>query len=160
MQKSRLFKECDFLKQAGCMISATYRTAMRSTTSGDTADASARRETGEWYAKTEIALCKLINGRWQSLTTPTTGQTAYSAPSCSGFIGSIPDIPELSPHELRHTRDTLWIAQGIDPYMVARLLRHSGLKMLTRMYDHTSTETLRKALLGARPAAGPKKGEL
>ena len=33
-----------------------------------------------------------------------------------------PDIPELSPHELRHTRATLWIAQGIDPYMVARLL--------------------------------------
>jgi len=29
------------------MISATYRTAVRSTTSGDTADASARRETGE-----------------------------------------------------------------------------------------------------------------
>ena len=70
-----------------------------------------------------------------------------------------PDIPELSPHELRHTRATLWIAQGIDPYMVARLLGHSDLKMLTKIYDHTSTETLRKALLGARPAAEAKKGE-
>ena len=68
-----------------------------------------------------------------------------------------PDIPELSPHELRHTRATLWIAQGIDPYMVARLLGHSDLKMLTKIYDHTSTETLRKALLGARPAAEAKK---
>lgn len=28
-----------------------------------------------------------------------------------------PEIPELSPHELRHTRATLWIAQGIEPYM-------------------------------------------
>ena len=65
-----------------------------------------------------------------------------------------PDIPELSPHELRHTRATLWIAQGIDPYMVARLLGHSDLKMLTKIYDHTSTETLRKALLESRPDAG------
>lgn len=60
-----------------------------------------------------------------------------------------PDIPMLSPHELRHTRATLWIAQGIDPYMVARLLGHSDLKMLTKIYDHTSTETLRKALEAA-----------
>lgn len=60
-----------------------------------------------------------------------------------------PDIPVLSPHELRHTRATLWIAQGIDPYMVARLLGHSDLKMLTKIYDHTSTETLRKALEAA-----------
>lgn len=58
-----------------------------------------------------------------------------------------PDIPILSPHELRHTRATLWIAQGIDPYMVARLLGHSDLKMLTKIYDHTSPETLRNALL-------------
>lgn len=58
-----------------------------------------------------------------------------------------PEVPELSPHELRHTRATLWIAQGMDPYMAARLLGHSDLKMLTKIYDHTSTETLRKALL-------------
>ncbi len=61
-----------------------------------------------------------------------------------------PDIPILSPHELRHTRATLWIAQGIDPYMVARLLGHSDLKMLTKIYDHTSPETLRNALLRAK----------
>lgn len=57
-----------------------------------------------------------------------------------------PDIPKLSAHELRHTRATLWIAQGINPYMVARLLGHSDLKMLTKIYDHTNPETLRKAL--------------
>lgn len=57
-----------------------------------------------------------------------------------------PDIPKLSAHELRHTRATLWIAQGIDPYLVARLLGHSDLKMLTKIYDHTSPETLRKAM--------------
>ena len=61
-----------------------------------------------------------------------------------------PEVPELSPHELRHTRATLWIAQGMDPYMAARLLGHSDLKMLTKIYDHTSTETLRKALLNVQ----------
>ena len=71
-----------------------------------------------------------------------------------------PDIPMLSPHEFRHTRATLWIAQGVDPYMVARLLGHSDLKMLTKIYDHTSTETLRKALLETKPGAEAKKEEL
>lgn len=64
-----------------------------------------------------------------------------------------PDIPMLSPHELRHSRATLWIAQGMEPYMVARLLGHSDLKMLTKIYDHTSPETLRKALLTAKEGA-------
>ncbi len=71
-----------------------------------------------------------------------------------------PEVPELSPHELRHTRATLWIAQGMDPYMAARLLGHSDLKMLTKIYDHTSTETLRKALLDAAKKKGTgKKGK-
>lgn len=61
-----------------------------------------------------------------------------------------PEVPELSPHELRHTRATLWIAQGMEPYMAARLLGHSDLKMLTKIYDHTSPETLRAALEKAR----------
>lgn len=65
-----------------------------------------------------------------------------------------PEIPMLSPHELRHTRATLWIAQGIDPYMVARLLGHSDLKMLTKIYDHTSPQTLRKALEQAKGKEG------
>lgn len=68
-----------------------------------------------------------------------------------------PEIPMLSPHELRHTRATLWIAQGMDPYMAARLLGHSDLKMLTRIYDHTSTETLRKALLATKKNSPEKK---
>lgn len=33
--------------------------------------------------------------------------------------------------------------------MVARLLGHSDLKMLTKIYDHTSEESLRSALLRA-----------
>ena len=48
-----------------------------------------------------------------------------------------PEVPEVSPHELRHTRATLWIAQGMDLYMAARLLGHRDLKMLTlRSHQH------------------------
>ena len=69
-----------------------------------------------------------------------------------------PDIPILSPHELRHTRATLWIVQGMDPYMAARLLGYSNSKMLTKIYDYTNTENLRSALLAVGRNAG-KKGE-
>ena len=41
--------------------------------------------------------------------------------------------------------------------MAARLLGHSDLKMLTKIYDHTSTETLRKALLDAAEKKGTEK---
>jgi integrase len=47
----------------------------------------------------------------------------------------------------------------MDPYMAARLLGHSNLKMLTRIYDHTSTETLRKALLTVKKNSAAKGKE-
>lgn len=50
-----------------------------------------------------------------------------------------PEIPQLSVHEFRHTRASLWIAEGVDPYMAARLLGHTDLKMLLKIYDHTDT---------------------
>lgn len=61
-----------------------------------------------------------------------------------------PEIPRLSVHELRHTRASLWIADGVDPYMAARLLGHTDLKMLMKIYDHTDVNTLRKALEGSK----------
>lgn len=57
-----------------------------------------------------------------------------------------PEIPKLSAHELRHTRASLWISGGMAPYMAARLLGHTDLKMLLKIYDHTDVDTLRKAL--------------
>lgn len=57
-----------------------------------------------------------------------------------------PEIPRLTPHELRHTRATLWLRQGIPELMVAKLLGHCDLKMLAKIYDHTDVETLRREL--------------
>ena len=58
-----------------------------------------------------------------------------------------PELPSLIPHELRHTRATLWLAQRISPLMVAKLLGHSDTKMLAKIYDHTSVETLRDVII-------------
>ena len=54
-----------------------------------------------------------------------------------------PELFSLSPHELRHTRAAVWIAQGIDPYMVAQLLGYSDVKMLAKVYDHTTVDTFK-----------------
>ena len=70
-------------------------------------------------------------------------------PFMKDLLGAHPGLPELSAHELRHTRATLWVAQGVDPLMVIRLLGHCDMKMLTKIYDHTTVETLRKALTDA-----------
>lgn len=67
----------------------------------------------------------------------------------NALVKAYPEIPKLSAHELRHTRATLWIAQGVSPMMAARLLGHSDLKMLMRIYDHTDVETLRDAITSA-----------
>ncbi len=120
-----------------------------------------------------LRLCQAPKAQTSGKTTVLTGQVIHSPegkpyqpnnwenrvyrPFMRALHKLHPDIPILSPHELRHTRATLWIAQGMDPYMAARLLGHSDLKMLTKIYDHTSTETLRKALLDAAEKKGTEK---
>ena len=71
-------------------------------------------------------------------------------PFMKDLLAAHPELPELSPHELRHTRATLWVAQGMEPLMVIRLLGHCDMKMLTKIYDHTSVDTLRAALEAAK----------
>lgn len=67
----------------------------------------------------------------------------------NALVKAHPEMPKLSAYELRHTRATLWIAQGVPPMMAAHLLGHSDLKMLMRIYDHTDVETLRNAISSA-----------
>lgn len=62
-----------------------------------------------------------------------------------------PEIPKLSAHEIRHTRATLW-TESLGPYMAARLLGHSDLKMLLKIYDHTNVDTLKKAMKESKTA--------
>jgi len=92
--------------------------------------------------QTEYAFHTLKGTPWD----PNTWASRVFRPFMQALCAAHPDFPKLSPHEIRHTRATLWIAQGIDPYMVARLLGHCDTKMISKVYDHTRPETLEEAL--------------
>lgn len=56
------------------------------------------------------------------------------------------DIPVLTPHELRHTRTSLWVNGDKNLFAVAAALGWNDLKMLRERYAHTDIEASRKAL--------------
>lgn len=59
---------------------------------------------------------------------------------------SYPDIPMLTPHELRHTRASVLHEMGVSLYDIQQLLGHRDLTMLAQRYLHTNTELLRHSL--------------
>lgn len=61
-----------------------------------------------------------------------------------------PEIPILSPHELRHTRATLWKDDGVDLFTIAKTLGHGDLDMLAKRYAHDNLD-VRRAALGLTP---------
>lgn len=67
----------------------------------------------------------------------------------NALVKAHPELPKLSAHELRHTRATLWVAGGMPVIQIARLLGHSDMRMLLKIYDHTDVETLREAITSA-----------
>ena len=44
------------------------------------------------------------------------------------------------------------LSRGISPYMVGKLLGHSGTQMLAKVYDHTMVDTLRTVLISTQGA--------
>lgn len=59
---------------------------------------------------------------------------------------TLPDIPILTPHELRHTRASVLHEMGVNLYDIQQLLGHRDLTMLAQRYLHTNTELLRDSL--------------
>ena len=57
-----------------------------------------------------------------------------------------PEIPVLTPHELRHTRATLWWQEGVDLLSIGFAGGWSDLRMLRERYAHSNIEHLKKAL--------------
>ena len=56
------------------------------------------------------------------------------------------NIPKLTPHELRHTRASIWVNDGENLFAVADVLGHADLKMLRKRYAHSDVESTRKLL--------------
>lgn len=56
------------------------------------------------------------------------------------------DIPALTPHELRHTRASIWVNDGENIFAVADVLGHADLKMLRKRYAHSNVESTRALL--------------
>ncbi len=57
-----------------------------------------------------------------------------------------PDIPRLSPHELRHTCGTLLYERTRDIYGVSKYLGHANVQITAKLYIHESTDALRANL--------------
>lgn len=56
------------------------------------------------------------------------------------------DIPILNPHELRHTRASLWVNKGINLFAIAEVMGWGDLKMLRKRYAHPDIESTRTLL--------------
>ena len=56
------------------------------------------------------------------------------------------DVPELNPHELRHTRTSLWVNDDVNLYAVASVMGWADLKMLRKRYAHPDMEKIRSAI--------------
>lgn len=57
-----------------------------------------------------------------------------------------PEIPYITPREMRHTRASLLHSDGVDLYDIQKLMGHKDLTMLSRRYLHTNVELLRDHL--------------
>lgn len=56
------------------------------------------------------------------------------------------DVPKRNPHELRHTRASIWVNSGANLFAVADVLGHADLQMLRKRYAHSDPESTRKML--------------
>lgn len=57
-----------------------------------------------------------------------------------------PDIPMLTPHELRHTFGSILYTSGVDIYRVSKILGHSSIEITTKVYVHTTVEDIRQGI--------------
>lgn len=56
-----------------------------------------------------------------------------------------PSIPQLTAHELRHTRGTELRRNGVDIYTIQKLMGHKDINVTANIYVHEDVETTRRA---------------
>ena len=57
---------------------------------------------------------------------------------------TFPDIPQLTPHELRHTFGTLLFKAGTDIYTIQKVMGHSSVEITVKTYIHEDIEDIEK----------------
>lgn len=73
----------------------------------------------------------------------------YSGKDFPNFMKELVEmtgVPELTPHELRHTYGTLKREEGVDIYTIQRVMGHSDISVTASIYVHNDIEVLRKQL--------------
>lgn len=61
-------------------------------------------------------------------------------------ISTAISVPELTPHELRHTYGTILRESGVDIYTIQKVMGHSDISVTASVYVHNDLEVLRKKL--------------
>ena len=55
-------------------------------------------------------------------------------------------LPELSPHELRHTYGTTLRENGVDISTIQKVMGHSDISVTAAIYVHNDLEVLRREM--------------
>lgn len=61
-------------------------------------------------------------------------------------LSEMTGVPELTPHELRHTYGTIKREEGVDIYTIQRVMGHSDISVTASIYVHNDLEVLRRQL--------------
>ncbi|URN85190.1 tyrosine-type recombinase/integrase [Acetobacterium wieringae] len=61
-----------------------------------------------------------------------------------------PEIPRLTPHELRHTYGTILFKSGTDVFTLQKLLGHASIETTTKIYVHDDIDDLEKNICWKR----------
>lgn len=76
---------------------------------------------------------------------PSTYSSKYF-PQFMKELSEMTGVPELSPHELRHTYGTLKREEGVDIYTIQRVMGHSDISVTASIYVHNDLDVLRRQL--------------
>ena len=98
------------------------------------------------FPKAEYVICSLngkvcIPSTWHERHYKTFMQDMRSYYASYGI-----DVPALNPHELRHTRTSLWVNSDVNLFAVASVMGWADLKMLRKRYAHPDIDKIRDAI--------------
>lgn len=81
-----------------------------------------------------------------NMITPNSYSKYYFNPVINDLIHVHPDIPRLTPHELRHTYGTMLREKEIDIYTISRVLGHSDVSTTEKVYVKNTLSALKNAM--------------